>query len=63
MSPERIVTHPECLLIIFSLTEPSGRKSLDRQRAAWPEHTSVEALDENYVALIVKPGWVGEPGR
>ena len=63
MSPERIVTHPKCLLIIFSLIEPGGRESLDRQHAAWPKHTSVEALDENHVALIVMPGWVGEPGR
>ncbi len=62
-SPERILTHPECLVILFSLDEPGGRESLNRQRAAWPEHASVEELDKNHFALTVRPGWVLESAR
>jgi hypothetical protein len=62
-SPELIVTHPECLLILFSLDEPGGWESLNQQRAAWSQHASEEDLDKNHVALVLRPGWVGEPGR
>jgi hypothetical protein len=51
---------PECLIVIFDLAEPDGPAALDRQRAAMTGYTSTEALDENHVALIVRPGWVSE---
>jgi hypothetical protein len=56
-------SHPECLVVIFDLTEPDGAAAFHRQRDALAEHTSVEALDENHAALIVWPGWVSEPGK
>ena len=52
---------PECLIVIFDLAEPDGRAALDRQRGAMAGYMSTEALDENRVALIVRPGWVSEP--
>lgn len=56
-SPERSLTYPECLLTFFALDKPDGRESLNRHLAAWPEHTSVEELDESHVILVVSPGW------
>jgi hypothetical protein len=53
-------TDPECLIVFFDLAEADGRAALVRQRAAMAGYTSVEALDENHVALIVRPGWVSE---
>jgi hypothetical protein len=52
---------PECLVVIFDLANPDGPAALDRQRDAIAGYTSVEALDENRVALIVRPGWASEP--
>jgi hypothetical protein len=51
-------TDPECLVVVFNLTEPDGSASLERQRAALAGHTSIETLDERCVVLIVFPGWV-----
>jgi len=47
--------------VLFDLNEPDGPAALDRQRDALGEYTDIEALDENRVALIIRPGWVSEP--
>jgi hypothetical protein len=54
-------SNPECLIVIFNLRHPDARRQLNRQRAALPRHSDVEALDEHYAALIIRPGWVSEP--
>ena len=54
-------TDPECLIVVFDLAEADGPAALDRLRDAIAGYTSVEALDENSVALIVCPGWLSEP--
>ena len=58
MYPLLYPTHPEYLNMIFDLTKPDGAASLERQRTALAGHTSVETLDEDHTALIVRPGWV-----
>ena len=55
------LNHPECLLVLFDLREPSGPLELHRQRAAWAEYSDIEALDEHHFALILRPGWASEP--
>ena len=60
--PQRLyLNHPECLVVIFDLREPNGRAELHRQRAAWPDYSHTEVLDEDHRALIVYPGWVAGP--
>jgi hypothetical protein len=58
---ELYATHPECLIVLFDLLEDEGPAALARQRDGIAGYTSVEALDENCVALIIRPGWVSEP--
>jgi hypothetical protein len=54
-------TDPECLIVVFDLADADGPAALDRQRDAIGGYTTVEALDENSVALIIRPGWLSEP--
>ena len=57
-APEPLyLSHPECLVVLFDLREPNGPAELNRQRAAWAEYSDIEALDEDHVALILRPGW------
>ena len=54
-------SHPECLVIIFDLSEPDGEAALQRHRGALAGYTNVEELAESRVALVVHPGWVSRP--
>jgi hypothetical protein len=61
IAPERLyLNHPECLVVLFDLREPGGPAELHRQRAAWAEYSVIEALDEDHLALIIRPGWASE---
>jgi hypothetical protein len=60
-SPQRILQHPECLVVVFALDEPGALEALKQQRVAWPRYTTLEALDEDHFALIVHPGRAPEP--
>jgi hypothetical protein len=61
IAPEPLyLNHPECLVVIYDLREPSGPAELYRQRAAWAEYADTEALDEYHFALIIRPGWASE---
>ena len=55
------LNHPECIITVFDLREPSAAEALHRQRARWAEHSDVDALDEDHFVLVVRPGWVSEP--
>jgi hypothetical protein len=52
---------PECLVWVFDLREPGAESALYRQRDRWAKYSDLEPLDENHVALIIRPGWVAEP--
>jgi hypothetical protein len=52
---------PEFLLMVFDLREPDGAASLHRQRDALASYSDIEVLDEDHLALIVRPGWASEP--
>jgi hypothetical protein len=54
------MTHPECLISVFDLRECGGAEALHKQRAIWVEHSDLEALDEDHLVLVVRPGWVSE---
>ncbi len=43
-------------LIEFDLRDLEACNSLHRQRGAWQERSSIEALDEDHFALIIRPG-------
>jgi hypothetical protein len=59
IAPEPLYpTDPECLVVIFDLSEPDGAASLHRQRDALAGYASIEDFGENCVALIIHPGWV-----
>jgi hypothetical protein len=61
LSPETLYpTDPECLLVVFDVRESQTTAALHSQRAAWAEHSDIEALDEVHFVLIVRPGWVSE---
>jgi hypothetical protein len=55
------LSNPECLIVIFDLADPDGPATLGRQRDAMGGYARNETLDENRVALIVRPGWASEP--
>ena len=44
------------VLVLFDLRLPGTAHHLDRERAAWQAQSDIEALDENHVVLIVRPG-------
>ena len=46
------------LRVLFDLGDPEARETLHRQRAAWGECSDIEAVDEDYAILIVRPGGV-----
>lgn len=54
-------SHPECLIMLFDLSHPDGVAELHKQRAALAEYADIEALSEDVFALIIQPGWAGEP--
>jgi hypothetical protein len=49
-------SHPKCLIVIFDSAEPDGPVALNRQRDAMAGYASIEALDQNRVALVIRPG-------
>ncbi len=55
--------HPEHLLIVFDLAEPDGAASLERHRAAFGDHASIEPLSEHIFVLTIVPGWAGRPAK
>jgi hypothetical protein len=62
LAPERVyLNDPECLLLVFDLRQPGVAEALHNQRAAWPEYSDIEALDEDHFALLMRPGWASEP--
>jgi hypothetical protein len=58
--PPLYPNHPECLIVLFDLSDPNGPEELHRQRAALAEHADIEALSEDVFALVIRPGWVSE---
>ena len=53
---EAYQTSGGCTLIIFDIRCPEAAERLHRERAAWQEHADIEALDEDHLVLIIKPG-------
>ena len=46
----------QCIIVVFDLRLPGIDDRLDRKRAAWHAQCDIEALDENHVVLLVRPG-------
>ena len=46
----------ERILIMFDVRIPGVAGRLDRERAAWREHASIEALGRDHLVLVVRPG-------
>ena len=46
----------ECMVVLFDLRLPGTPERLQRERAAWQEHSDIEALDKDHCVLIVRPG-------
>jgi hypothetical protein len=44
------------MVVLFDLRLPGTPERLHRERAAWQEHSDIEALDQDHFALIVQPG-------
>lgn len=44
------------VIVLFDLRIPGVAERLHRERAAWQEHSFIEALDEHHFVLIVRPG-------
>ena len=49
-------TKETAVIVLFDLRIPGGEERLHRERAAWQEQSTVEALDEHHFVLIVSPG-------
>lgn len=43
-------------LVVFDMREPATAQCLSSQRAAWQRSATVEPLDPDHVALIVRAG-------
>ena len=46
----------EMTLIIFDVRCAEAVERLHRERAAWQADADIEALDEDYFVLVVRPG-------
>jgi hypothetical protein len=44
------------VIVLFDLRIPGVAERLHRERAAWQEQSTVEALDEQHFVLIIRPG-------
>jgi hypothetical protein len=49
-------SNPECLIILFDLRDFEAAAQLHRERATWQELSYIEALSEDCLALILRPG-------
>ena len=44
------------ILVLFDLRLPGTADRLDRERAAWQAQNDIEALDEDHLVLLMRPG-------
>ena len=44
------------IIVLFDLRLPGIADRLARERTAWQAQCYIEALDENHVALLMRPG-------
>lgn len=44
------------LLIMFDLRHRGAAERLHREHTAWQKDCEIEALDENYFVLLIRPG-------
>lgn len=43
--------------ILFDLRIPGSTERIHRERAAWQEHSEIEALDSDHFVLTIRAGW------
>jgi hypothetical protein len=43
--------------ILFDLRIPGSTERIHRERAAWQEHSEIEALDSDHIVLIIRTCW------
>jgi hypothetical protein len=53
---ELYLSKPQTIWVLYDLRYPEAYQRLQEQRAAWQEHSKIEALDEDHFVLLIKAG-------
>ena len=60
LTPPRQVypNNAKAIWMVYDLRYPEACQLLHEQRAAWQEHSDIEALDEDHFVLVIQLGAV-----